>query len=813
MSNNMVSSGGIGHTLKRTAHFPFQKRATSSKGRQFVIDCIESSIDLSYNSDSNLVQDKRTMFTNYNLRADILDERDVEQAVNPWGIKGATFPAKMQNYPIANPKIDLLIGEEFKRRFDWRVTVTNPDAISDKEEGQRAMIQQSLMAAIEAEDYEEEQLQQELQKLTKWNKYETQDLRERRATQYLQYLWKEQELQLKFNRGFEDALVAGQEVYAVEIVGKEPIVRKVDPLALTIIRSGESYQVEDADLIIEDTYQPIRWVIDNYYDHLKPDQIDRIERGYIGGGTNDNDLIKYYPWRPVENPIGVVGDVSGEQGKDWDYSIFDTDQMATRNVAAYNDNGEVRVVKVVWVSMRKVGEVSWYDEENEIQKKLVDENYKPNEELGEEVDWFWVNEWWEGSRIAEDIYVKWGPRPIQFRRMGNKSAGGSGYVGTIYNTNVSQSRSLMDRMKPYQYLYNVFMYRTELAFAKSKGKISVMDTSRVPDGWDMDKWMYYAEILGWAIEDPFKEGNKGSATGKLAGQMNQNSKVLDLEMGSYIQQHVMMLEFIKRELGEIAGVTAQREGQISNRETVGGVERAVAQSSHITEKWFMMHDNTKLRVLETLLETAKYAWRNKNHEKLQYISDEMASIITEIDGQQFNEADYGIMISNATNDQELISTMKQLAQAGLQNDKINFSGLMDIYLSDSMSSIRRKIETYEEESAQQAQQAQQQQLEVQQQAIEAEAQSKQADRENDMQKTLVKAETDITTAQISAGANVDNGDQARATIEKLKQDWEEMNKKYTLEDKKLAETKRHNKVQEKIDNKKASQKPVKAIGK
>ena len=58
--------------------------------------------------------------------------------------------------------------------------------------------------------------------------------------------------------------------------------RKVDPLALTIIRSGESYQVEDADLIIEDTYQPIRWVIDNYYDHLKPEEIDRIERGYIG---------------------------------------------------------------------------------------------------------------------------------------------------------------------------------------------------------------------------------------------------------------------------------------------------------------------------------------------------------------------------------------------------------------------------------------------------------------------------------------------------------------------------------------------------
>jgi len=809
-----INGPGIGQTLKRTTHFPFQKKSTGAKKKQFAVDCIEASMDLAYNSDGNLVQDKRTMFTNYNLRADILDERDIEKAVNPWGIKGASFPAKMQNYPIANPKIDLLIGEESKRRFDWRVTVTNPDAISEKEEGQKNTIQQIVMSAIEAEGYDEQQLEQEIQKQAKWAKYEVQDLRERRATQYLQYLWKEQELSIKFNRGFEDALVAGQEIYAVEIVGGEPIVRKVDPLALTIIRTGQSYQIEDADIIIEDTYQPLRWVIDNYYDYLKPHEIDAIEKGVIKR-SKDTDMIHYDTWRPVQNPIGLVGNLQGEQGKDWDYALFDPDNYATRNIAAWNDNGEVRVVKVVWASMRKVGEVSWYDEDNEIQKKLVEENYKPNEELGEKVEWFWINEWWEGTRIAENIYVKWGPRPIQFRRMGNRSSGGSGYVGTIYNTNVSQSRSLMDRMKPYQYLYNVFMYRTELAFAKSKGKISVMDTSRVPDGWDMDKWMYYAEVLGWAIEDPFKEGNKGAATGKIAGQLNQNSRVLDLEMGSYIQQHVMMLEFIKRELGEIAGVTAQREGQISNRETVGGVERAVTQSSHITEKWFMMHDNTKLRVLETLLETAKYAWRNKSHEKLQFISDEMASIITEIDGQQFNEADYGIMISNSSTDAELINTMKGLAQAGLQNDKLNFSGLMDIYLSDSMSSIRRKIESYEEEAIQREQQQAQAQQQAQQEAVQAEAQSKQADREQSMQETLIKSETSITVAQIQSDNKDDNksAETARATIDKLKQDWAEMNKKYALEDKKHSETVRHNKATEVIDKKKAMQKPVKAIGK
>lgn len=796
----------------KVLHFPYQKRSTAAKGKQFVIDCLESALSLTYSTDDEIMQSKKAMQTNYNLRSDILDERDMENAVNPWGIKGATFPAKMQNYPIANPKIDLLIGEETKRRFDWKVTVINPDAISDKEDMIAQAMKKAVADAVVAKNYDEQKLEQELQKLQKWAKYEAQDFRERRATQYLSYLWKEQELKLKFTRGFEDALVAGMEAYCVDVVGGDPVVRKVDPLTLTVVRGGSSYKLEDADIIIEDTYQPIRWVIDNYYDYLTPADIDKIERGYIGG-SNDSGMLSYNP--PATRPTLPSSAINMTDNNDGslNYAFIDLDQYSSGNLSPYDNSGNVRVVKMVWVSMRKIGEISWYDKDNTLQKKFVDELYKPNEELGESVEWFWVNEWWEVSRIAKDIYVKYGPRPIQFRRMSNRSIGGSGYVGTFYNTNSSQSKSLMDRMKPYQYLYNVFMYRTELAFAKSKGKIAVMDTSRVPDGWDMDKWMYYAEIMGWAVEDPFKESNKGASTGKLAGTMNQNSKVLDLEVGNYIQQHIQMLEFIKQECGEIAGVTQQRQGQIDNRETVGGVERSVTQSSHITEKWFMLHDNTKQRVLEVLLETAKYAWRNKSNEKLQYISDEMSSMITELDGEQFNEADYGIMISNSTNDIELINAMKQLAQAGIQNDKINFSGLMDIYLSESMSSMRRKIEQYEEDSINRVEQAQQAELQSQEKALQMELAEKQKDRDAEMEGNLLASQTDIAIAEMNLQAKqgesktVETKDTSRIDIEKLKQGWAKIQNDLKLKERQLKETERHNKRAEEISNKK------KAIGK
>lgn len=794
------------HNTRVNARIPHQKRSTSSKGKKFVKDTFEGYLAMSASNDTsvNIRQSKYNMMINYNLANDILDEGDVESTVNPWDIRGATFPAKMQNYPIANPKIDLLIGEELKRRFDWKVIVTNSEAVSEKEDMIRQRMNELIIEGLTEENYDEREFEQQVAKLDKWSKYEAQDLRERRATHYLSYLWRDQNLKEKFNRGFYDALIAGEEIYCIDVVNDRPVVRKCDPLSISVIGLSDSPFIEDADAILEDVYQPIGQVIDNYYQYLSESDINYLERQYTSNAGESN-LLNYDPSNipPPSNPSTIAAPSYDEDSDEWDYSIINLHDYQTQNIAAFDEEGNVRVARLVWRSLRKVGELKWYDpDDGYMRKKLVDENYEPDEELGEEVEWFWINEWWECTRIAEDIYIKWGPRPIQFRRMDNRSLGGSGYVGTVYNINTSQAKSLMDRMKPYQYLYNVFMYRTELAFAKAKGKIGILNSSMIPDGWDMDKWLYYAEVMGWAVEDPFNEGQEGAATGKIAGTMNQNSRNIDLELGNYIQQHVMMLQFIEQQIGEIAGVTKQREGQIENRETVGGVERSVMQSSHITEKWFSVHDNTKVRVLETLLETAKYAWRNKEHERLQYITDEMSSVISEIDGEMFAEADHGIMISNSFNDAKLLNVLEQLAHAGIQTDKLNFSQLMDIYFSESMSSMRRKIEQSEQEAVERAEEARKQELEVQRQKIQSDAQSKAEDRRVKEEDSIRDNMTKLQTAMLQHEGDQQEEEDAKITLEKLKQEWQKIQNDWEIKNRELKEEERSNKAQEQLEKEK-----------
>ena len=105
--------------------WPLQKLPTSKKDEHWRKKCIDAGLTLAlYNSDNRMRDTKYGMRANYRLFDGILDAADIERTVNPWGLDSQTFPAEMQCYPIATSKINLLVGEESKRRFDWRLRVT-----------------------------------------------------------------------------------------------------------------------------------------------------------------------------------------------------------------------------------------------------------------------------------------------------------------------------------------------------------------------------------------------------------------------------------------------------------------------------------------------------------------------------------------------------------------------------------------------------------------------------------------------------------------------------------------------------------------
>lgn len=790
--------------------FPRQQLSYKAKTKEWRKQCTnwaDSKTFFNYSPVRKSVLHKKI---NYDLCNGRIHMEDIQLILNPEHMQAGYIPDRIQHYPIINSKLNVLRGEESKRVFDFKVVVTNPTAIAEIEENKKQQLLAELQQIISDTSSSEEEFNQRLEDLNDYYTYSWQDFREIRANFLLNHYYKEYNIPFIFNQGFMDAMVCGEEIYQCSIRGGEPVIERVNPLKIRVFKSGFSNRIEDADIIIIEDYWSPGKVIDTFYDVLTKKDLDYIENLPDNIGQTASDAMDNLDERYNFVHRTMVDDEASSDGFYFDPVNLFSDSMVN-TLLPYDLAGNIRVLQIFWKSRRKIKKVKHYD--SQTGEELFDfynEDYICNKDLGEEEQIFWINEAWEGTKIGQDIYVNMRPCPIQYNRLSNPSRCHFGIVGSIYNLNESRPFSMVDMMKHYNYLYDIIHDRLNRLMARSWGKIIQLDLAKVPKGWDMDKWLYFARTAGIAVSDSFKEGNIGAATGKLAGALNNaQSGVIDADWGNNIQQYINLLEFIKLEMSEVVGITRQREGQISNRETVGGVERATLQSSHITEWLFTIHDDVKRRALECFLETAKIALKGRS-KKFEYILPDFSRKMVEIDGDEFAEADYGLVIDSSDGMQKLNQQMETLAQAALQNQTLSFSTIMKIYSSCSLAEKQKMVEIDERKIREMAQQQQEQQLQAQQQQAQMQQQTELQKMQQEDALNQRDNETKILVAQINAQARQDNSNElndgiqepmSEADAAKLKESIRQFNEKMKLEREKLSLQKEKNETDARLKEK------------
>tara|TARA_R110002012_G_scaffold37023_5_gene104121 strand:- start:1396 stop:2391 length:996 start_codon:yes stop_codon:yes gene_type:complete len=264
--------------------------------------------------------------------------------------------------------------------------------------------------------------------------------------------------------------------------------------------------------------------------------------------------------------------------------------------------------------------------------------------------------------------------------------------------------------------------------------------------------MYYLESMGVMFINSREEGNRS----RDAAPFNQFQSV-DLSMGNYINTHVQLLDQIKTELGELSGVSRQRQGQVTSSELVGNTERAVTQSSHITEYWFYNHNECKKRVLTALVDVAKMSYREGK--KIQYVGDDMQRTFLNIEANDFTNASYGVFVSNSAKDDKALETLKGLAQSALQAGVVSFADVAKILNSDSIVKIRKELEKSQADVEQKNQEAQQAEQQAAQQAEQAKQQFEMMKEDREDQRTQMDNQARIEVATINAEAKMIDADE------------------------------------------------------
>lgn len=686
---------------------------------------------------------------NYDLYNNKIDVNEFNYVCKPFGESDqGELPANMVNRDIISGKIKAVEAMEIVEPFDFNVIAVNEEATTRKEQEVferlkqytidsvmlpiKAQVEQEFQAALEGrEELPPEELQQiqaqmeeEIKARTpdevyKYMEREHQDPAEMLAVHLLNYLIYKENFKRKTNKGWKHACLSAHEIYYIgHDSDLQPSFEVVNPLKVSFDDATETEFIEDLD-----------WFA--------------VEKE-----MTTNDVIKLFGSELTDKEIDELYE------KHANYS-FDALQEIGRN------SGLLHTVQhAVWVSLRKIGFLVYIDEQGEPQETIVSEEYELDEKNGDvEISWSWIPEVHEGYKINEDMYKRCGPVLGQVVDIDNLYKHKLPYCGAIYDNMNSEPVSLVDRMKHYQYYYNIIMYRIEMLMASDKGKILLMNIDAIPKsaGIDLKKFLYYMESLKIGFYNPKEEGRKESQD---AGSI---AKEIDMSLASDIQKYIALADYIERRCGESVGITKQIEGQTDHRESVRNAQMNYQQSSGILQTYYDLHNIVKKNLLEILLEKTKALFAlNPMQKKLQYILDDMTLVMFEIDFDLLDNSTYGIFLSNSTLDKQAKEAVKQLAHAAMQNDKANLKDISKILRSTSVQEGEELLEKAEKEAQERAERLEQMRAE----AMERERQEAQKFRreEHEMEKELIilkekeKRETEIQKALVIGTGFQENKD-------------------------------------------------------
>ena len=735
-------------------NFPRQLLSDKEKDKKWCEQNLDAMAPyIAQHNNSLYVNDRYKDIRNYQAYHGHFDPKDYEHVTDQYG---TPFPARMTNYNIIAPKIDLLTSEELRRPLETKVSSINKSAVNRKEDIKVGLVAEAILSEVKKEvnqvmgmDIAENTMGMEIpDDIEAFMRYTYKEAIEETVEDGLNYLKERHRWKDLFRTGFRDLLVTGKVFYKTEVINGDPIVRKIDPRNIAFDASIESDYLDNAQWVVEQRWLGINQILDEYGEEMTKEDIMELEKmRHIASGDELAHYNSNLDWIQHDTSTGV----------------------------------KVRLIHGEWKSIRAIKvkvSPNKYDPDNPF-RKMVKDTYKARK--GEEIETKYVDDIWEGTKIGGRIVVNCRRRPNQVRSVDDAGSTPLSYTGCVHNLSSGRVTSLVDVLKHIQMLYNVVMYHIELTLSRAGGKAVVYDVSQMPSniGMDMQTVLYHIKNDGII---PINSRDEGADTARF----NQFQQV-DFTLSNSVQQLMNLKLMLEQTAGQICGISPQREGAVSQYEAVGNVQRTVLQSNLVTEGWFFQHSEVKKRVIEKICNLMKVAWADGK--KAGYVlGDGGFKMLNVFPDVALN--DYGIYITEGGKEDAIKQAITQLSQAALQSGNIDLLNVIKVLKSETLTEAEHVLENGIKEMQQQSQAAQQAQAQQQQAAAqEAQAQRehelslKQLDVQGKVQAAEKLNEGKIAVANIQADLEADiTSDKLKASIDKeaVQSDY-----KKEMEDKKL----------------------------
>ena len=695
------------------------------------------------------VKNRDTFVKNYDLVKGILRMEDFYQepevrSFTDMLTSNLELPAYVKHYSIITTPINNLVGEITKRPDTYRVKAFDDDSKSEELEFKTGILQEYVTSqarkkimeqlAMEGmgeeggEEVPEEQIEQMTMQQIQDELDSYTSVAEKWANHILTCQKMEFNMKEKSEDAFRDLLISGREFYHIyednsklgfniEVANPKNTWFLTTPdkkyTSDTTGRAQGAYaagtvQVMELSEIIESIPDITKEEIDHLRSSLQDYGLINVRESNLGNPNVSPgiDSVTYDTYDPLVLQTRMI--VESEM-KDNNDGLKDFLGL-TSNVSSFGY--KYVVVRAYWLSKKKIGKLIYTDEMGNEQSTLVDENYKsgtiPTEQS---LEWGWINEWYQGTKIGPDIYH------IKPYRLLNYCP----IIGLTHEIKNTETRSLVDMMKPFQVLYNVCMNQLYKLLEKEVGKVYLTSIRHVPipkdgDAQDaLDVWEMEARNRGVVFIDDSPENLKSPSS------FNQ-FRDIDLTRTQEIQSRYQLAMQLKNECWELIGITRQRVGSVMASESATATNTAMQQSYAQTEPLFVAHEYIMGQLYQAILDAALYVESQKPQSTLSYITSEGESAFVQVNGTDLKFRDLKVFPTNRPEDNQMFQEIRQLAQPLLQNGGSIYD-VIELYSTKSVREMKKKFKDLKERQEQmQDQQMQLQQQQQQQQAEQAQAQ-------------------------------------------------------------------------------------------
>lgn len=688
-------------------------------------------------------RDSSQLEIKYGILQGKIPDEFYKKILNPYNAtneKYKRFPATMRNYDLMKGIIRRYVSEYIKNPHDFIVGANNAEVVlarNAKLRQELAVIVQQKIAARIQQSYQDwvnggndpqqfnPQTALDVEAFVQeFNENYIDDI-SAQGQQILNVIKDITEDTLFYARAYFDFVTFGETYTYTDIVGDKIVKRVVSPRDAFPVNTDNIFR-EDDDMFAERRKLTYQQIIDEFDEYLDDKQKEFLETYYAKHSAN----------APMELAFNVYEsyfpDVCKKYSKE-DRELFkkEPNMMRDNNPDLYD------VWHVVWRGEVRRCIVTYVNEVGLIDTRIEEDDYELSPSTGDiSLDYIYEPQVYECTRIGtrNDAIYPYGARAIAFNRKGKLPYNGINELLPGFG-----KFSIVDIVTPYQVFYNIVAYHREMTLAKNKLNILMMAKSLL--GVKPEETIYKMLADGILYIDDTND------QGMLRAQQ---VRILQTNIGDYLNQLGNLLIEIKQAASEQVDMTPQRYGEIANSAGKGVTEEAVMRGSMGTVIVEFMIDCMRERDYNRDMDYTKLAWVDGLDTSYRDVDGNLKYISLDVDKHIY--ADYIIKAKNSVKEQDKLRQLQQYAFSAAQNGD-NMMAIAAIE-GDNVAAITKLIKKFQEQKDAHEKEVQQLEQQTEQMKQQFELQKIQAKGEEDRKTKELEGYLDQQIELIRADANM-----------------------------------------------------------